>query len=283
MAITTNQRNSASQAATDKAAYAPTSVETIRNILLAYIAENGGGGGGGGTAADPTGSLGLTAVNGVLTTYMRSDAAPALDVGIIPTWTGNHTFSKQFIISGRADATIAADQDNWAPTGASTATQIYVDGGVADRNITGLGGGAAGRIIGITNKGTTNNIVIKNSSGSSVAGSQFLLPGDITLPPNTAIELRYDGTASKWRPWGRALSNTGVTAGAYGSATASPTFTVDIAGRLSVAANVTITPAVGSITGLGTGVSTALAAAPDAAGGFATSQNAFVILAACGG
>ena len=42
--------------------------------------------------ANPTASLGLTAVNGSATTAMRSDGAPALDVGIVPTWTGLHTF-----------------------------------------------------------------------------------------------------------------------------------------------------------------------------------------------
>lgn len=55
------------------------------------------------------------------------------------------------------------------------------------------------------------------------------------------------------------LNDTAVTPAAYGSATASPTFTVDQKGRLTAAANATITPAVGSITGLGTGVATALA------------------------
>lgn len=43
--------------------------------------------------ANPTASLGLTAVNGAATTAMRSDAAPALSVAIVPTWTGVHTFS----------------------------------------------------------------------------------------------------------------------------------------------------------------------------------------------
>ena len=43
--------------------------------------------------ANPTATLGLSAVPGIATTYMRSDAAPALDVGIVPTWTGIHTFS----------------------------------------------------------------------------------------------------------------------------------------------------------------------------------------------
>lgn len=44
-------------------------------------------------AANPTGSVGLAAVNGSLSTYMRSDAAPALSQAIVPTWTGLHTFS----------------------------------------------------------------------------------------------------------------------------------------------------------------------------------------------
>jgi hypothetical protein len=43
--------------------------------------------------ANPTASLGLAAVNGVATTFMRSDAAPALSQSIAPTWTGVHTFS----------------------------------------------------------------------------------------------------------------------------------------------------------------------------------------------
>lgn len=40
-----------------------------------------GGGGGGGTPANPTATASNTAVNGVLTTYMRSDAAPAVQLG----------------------------------------------------------------------------------------------------------------------------------------------------------------------------------------------------------
>lgn len=45
------------------------------------------------TAANPSASIGLAAVNGAAATYMRSDAAPALSVSIAPTWSGNHTFS----------------------------------------------------------------------------------------------------------------------------------------------------------------------------------------------
>jgi hypothetical protein len=43
--------------------------------------------------ANPTASVGLTAVNGAASTFMRSDAAPALSQAISPTWTGSHTFA----------------------------------------------------------------------------------------------------------------------------------------------------------------------------------------------
>lgn len=44
--------------------------------------------------ANPTAVVGLAAVNGVATTFMRSDGAPALDQTIAPTWTGSHIWSK---------------------------------------------------------------------------------------------------------------------------------------------------------------------------------------------
>jgi hypothetical protein len=43
--------------------------------------------------ANPSASLGLAAVNGSATSFMRSDGAPALSQAIAPTWTGTHTFN----------------------------------------------------------------------------------------------------------------------------------------------------------------------------------------------
>jgi hypothetical protein len=44
-------------------------------------------------AANPTGTIGLTAVNGSATTFLRSDGAPALSQSIAPTMSGKWTYS----------------------------------------------------------------------------------------------------------------------------------------------------------------------------------------------
>lgn len=87
---------------------------------------------------------------------------------------------------------------------------------------------------------TTNGIVYTASGDGTLSSGP--LSGDITTSALVAT-----------------LANTAVSAASYGSATASPTYTVDSKGRLTAASNVIITPAVGSITGLGTGIATWLA------------------------
>ena len=50
--------------------------------------------------ANPTALVGLTPVDGSAFTAMRSDAAPELDQGIDPTWTGTHIFDNMITVEG---------------------------------------------------------------------------------------------------------------------------------------------------------------------------------------
>ena len=64
------------------------------------------------------------------------------------------------------------------------------------------------------------------------------------------------------------------TANTYGSATQTPVFTTIASGQVTAVTNTTITPAVGSITGLGTGVATALAVNTGSVGAFVVNGGA---------
>lgn len=95
----------------------------------------------GSTGENPTVAVGLTAKNGAATTFMRSDAAPALDQGIAPTWTAKHTFT----LGAAAGAA-------YTPSAAKDlATKDYVDAGVASASPVVASGGAAAQAANINN------------------------------------------------------------------------------------------------------------------------------------
>jgi hypothetical protein len=87
------------------------------------------------TGANPTASVGLTAVNGVATTFMRSDGAPALSQSISPTWSGTHTFSNPVLAADGALATpgwsFSADPNTGVRRSATDEINIVTGG--ADR------------------------------------------------------------------------------------------------------------------------------------------------------
>ncbi len=54
--------------------------------------------------ANPSAVIGLTAVNGTASTAMRSDSAPPLNQGILPTWSALHTFNGKVLVNGFSGA-----------------------------------------------------------------------------------------------------------------------------------------------------------------------------------
>src|SRR5689334_3071411 len=122
--------------------------------------------------------------------YPQSFDASALDI------TGT------FALSGDiSPSQITGNQNDYNPTGLSTATVLRLNSD-ASRNITGLQGGADGRIITIVNIGSTD-IVLKNSDSGSSAANRFSLQADITLAGGDGCILIYDSTSSRWRCIGK--------------------------------------------------------------------------------
>ena len=180
-------------------------------------------GGGGTSFANPTASLGLTAVNGAATTAMRSDAAPALNQGISPTWSGTHTFSNTITLGAGAGITGSAG------AGALSLGSLTGDTTLPTGFISYIG--ASNKTVSLTTTGASGTITIKSTAGStliqagnvrlqSAAGSDALwitgtssvsvYAGDFTTPASTVNFSWGSSTGNFTFPTG-ALSWTGAT------------------------------------------------------------------------
>jgi hypothetical protein len=149
--------------------------------------------------------------------------------------------------------TVGSGAVAWVLTRASDADTYAL------KSPTGLGNGDAFFITsGSTGAGET---YVCNTVGVITFGTTA-----ITFVQISATQIYSAGTGLTLTGTSFSISNTAVTAGAYGSATQVGTFSVNAQGQLTLAGNTTVTPAVGSITGLGTGVATALAVNTGSAG-----------------
>lgn len=94
-------------------------------------------------------------------------------------------------------AQITADQNDYTPTGLADAVVLRLTSD-ASRTITGLGGGADGRVLMLANVGA-QTITLADESASSLAANRFALAANLTLGADTAVTLLYDSTSSRWR------------------------------------------------------------------------------------
>ncbi len=96
-------------------------------------------------------------------------------------------------------AQITANQNDYAPTGISTAAILRLD---ADqiREITGISGGVDGRILVIRNIGAADStIVFRRENANSTAANRFSFTKDQIIDSLGKIIIQYDGASSRWK------------------------------------------------------------------------------------
>jgi hypothetical protein len=148
--------------------------------------------------ANPTGTIGLTAVNGAAVTFLRSDGAPALDQGIVPSWTGTHTWTgagtQKFVVNSTNanGAYTTYSRSGTALADIGNAAQVF-SGGVLDN-------------FGITTRGAqalqlgTNSAVRFTiaSGGDITATGAAAFGGDVTFTVSSvAYSAGYRGAPSR--------------------------------------------------------------------------------------
>jgi hypothetical protein len=140
--------------------------------------------------------------------------APAIDLesigGTIPTLIVTKSASFQGDLS---PAQITSNQNNYAPTGHADAFRFRLSSD-ASRDLTGIAGGALGRIIVLQNIGSFP-IILRNDNGASTAGNRFLIVSDTTIYPGWSMGLQYDNTTQRWRPLSVTLPNNVVIGGTF--------------------------------------------------------------------
>lgn len=94
---------------------------------------------------------------------------------------------------------ITANQNDYNPSGLSTAAVLRLSTDGTFRKITGLAGGASKRTITLLNVGSYT-ILLKNESAASSASNRFAFDGDdVFIFPGEGLQLYYDNPSSRWR------------------------------------------------------------------------------------
>lgn len=105
---------------------------------------------------------------------------------------------QDFRLSGDiSPAQIVADTHDYNPAGLATASVLRLSTD-ATRQLTGLQGGADGRVMRILNVGSSNLDIITESA-SSTAANRFALGNNCNLTAGTGATFWYDTTSSRWR------------------------------------------------------------------------------------
>lgn len=94
---------------------------------------------------------------------------------------------------------ITVTQNDYAPTGWSTATLVRLSGDNGFHKITGFSAGVSGEVKTLSNIGSFCLYLAPEHTGSS-ASNRISHQEEIVLWPGSSCQIFYDGTSSRWRP-----------------------------------------------------------------------------------
>lgn len=200
--------------------------------------------------ANPTASLGLTAINGSATTAMRSDGAPALDVTIAPSWSGVHSFT-----SGSSPGTPSIRLNSARPVTTWNETDAAADGGVWFMDV--QGGILSLKSVNDSLSTSRTILAITRTAGSSAIT-------DVTFG-NTTNNPTYSFTGTGASTMGGSLAVTGSVSATTGFRATGTTFTASGCSNGTLVGGATA----GSYNSGTTGACTVVITLPTAANGWA--------------
>ena len=129
---------------------------------------------------------------------VSADGSAWVEAFSVEQTSGNLTLPRGLLLGGViSPPQITANQNDYNPTGVAAAAVLQLSSD-ASRTITGLAGGAEGRVVSLINIGS-QPIALADESASSIATNRFTLGGTLTIAAKQAAMLRYDGTAARWR------------------------------------------------------------------------------------
>ena len=168
------------------------------------------------SAGNPGSSVGLSTVNGVAATFMRSDGAPALSQAIVPTWTGLHTFNTG-VVAGAVTgtntivATSASGQFAFEAIGTSSSGSILFQDGGAGTHQWAIGSGL----------GVVAALCFFDVAASAVRMQIAPSTGNVTIA--TALGIHSNSPPAQVTGWGTPTGGTVVNNFAAGVGTSCTT------------------------------------------------------------
>lgn len=102
-----------------------------------------------------------------------------------------------FLSGSTTPAALGAGDNDDVNLGVGTVVRARIAGNAAGSNLTGVTGGADGKLLILTNI-SANEIMIINEDAGSTAANRFAINGDMALPQNCSAIFIYDDNIDRW-------------------------------------------------------------------------------------